>query len=322
MNFSRISSSSMIDQSLYYLNTNLKSLSDLQEKMSSGKNINAPGDDPVGLTRVLNLTTTLGVDARYAKNVQDAVSETNTADSAVTNMVNLVQRAQELTTQAANVTNNQSGRDAIALEIDQIINQLVQLGNTDIGGKYIFAGVKTDTPPFSRTNDDITYSGTPSGQNWQRNTEIGRGVQLTTNINGATLLGNVQVTTAGPPLPPTFAAGSGGLFKTLVELKQDLQAGGATNQLTEIRNRLDDLTADLSTLTGQQSILGAVGNRLSITQSRIDERKSILTQQYSDLQNVDMPKTIADLNAQQNVLQASMSVTGKILQMNLLDYLR
>jgi flagellar hook-associated protein 3 FlgL len=322
MGINRVTSMLLSQQSVYYLNKNLSLLSKTQEKLSSGQNINRASDDPVGLTRILDLSNTIRTDSRFAKNIQDAIAEVNTTDKVLDNMVTLVQRAQELATQAANFSNNQDGRDAIALEIDQIINQLIQLGNTDISGKYIFSGFKTDTPPFSRTGDDVVYNGTPTTEDWQREVEISRGIELTLNINGDDLLGQVQVSAAGPPLPPTFAAGSHGLFKTLIELKQDLQASGDPNQLSEIRTRIDELTVDLNTILSKQAIIGSISNRLELTQGRIDERKAVLTQQYATIQDIDMPETIANLNQQQNMFEASLSITGRLMQTSLLDYLR
>src|SRR4051812_8561828 len=168
MSINRTTSGSLSNQAIYYLSQNMSSLSDLQQKMSSQQNINKPSDDPVGLTRLLDLSTTMRADDRFAANIADATTEANTSDTVLNNMTNLIQRAQELTTQAANFTNNQDGRNAIGLEMDQIINQMVQLGNTDISGKYIFGGFKTDSPPFTRTGDDITYNGTPTTETWQR----------------------------------------------------------------------------------------------------------------------------------------------------------
>ncbi|HEY9686479.1 MAG TPA: flagellar hook-associated protein FlgL [Coleofasciculaceae cyanobacterium] len=322
MGINRITSGFLNDQSVFQLNHNLGILSGLQEKISSGRNINRPSDDPVGLTRILDLSNTLRTDDRYGRNIQDAIAEVNTTDKALSNMVDLIHRTQELATQGANFTNNQAGRDAIALEVDQIINQLVQLGNTDINGKYIFSGMKTNTPPFSRAagTDNIAYAGTPPAQNWQREVEISRGVQLPINVNGDTLLGKAQVV-APAPLPPTFNATSGGLFKTLVELKIDLEAGGDPNQLQQIRLRLDELTTHMSNVAAQQASIGSISNRLELTQGRIDERKSILTKQYAEIQDVDMPRTIADLNHQQNIFEASLSVTARVLQTSLLNFL-
>jgi flagellar hook-associated protein 3 FlgL len=319
MGINRITSNFLSQQSVNYLHNNLQSVSALQQKISSGQNINRASDDPVGLTRILSLSNTLSVDSRYGRNIQSAVSEANTADTVMSNMVDLVQRAQELSTQAASVTNNQDGRNAIALEIDQIINQMVQLGNTDIGGQYIFGGMKTDSPPFARTGDTVTYTGTPNTQSWQRELEIARGVTVSVNTNEQDLLGQADVTSAGPPV--TFAAGASGIFKTLLTLKNNLTNSTDPNQLTEIRTRLDELTTDMNTIVGQQSVVGSVSNRLDLSQNRIDQRKSILTQQYASIQDIDAPSAIANLNSQQNILDASLNITARVLQTSLLSYL-
>lgn len=316
MSISRVTTSYMQNQALSYLNRNMSLLSSLQQTLSSRQNINKPSDDPVGLTRILALSNTLKTDERYGNNVQDSVAEANTADAAIDSMVGLIQRAQELTTQAANFTNNQDGRNAIALEIDQIISQLVQLGNTDIGGKYIFGGYRTDTPPFTRTGDDVTYTGNPTTESWQRNVEIARGVQLTINVNGQEMLGGSTVN-AGPPVTVTGS----GLFQTLAQLKLNLQDSASPTQLDDIRSRLDQLTTDLNTVLSKQAVIGAVSNRLTLTQDRIDERKSILTQQFASIQDIDMPTTIANINQQQNVFEASLQVTGRLMQTSLLNFL-
>lgn len=322
MGIGRITNNMLSNRSTSHLNNNLSILSSLQEKLASGQNILKASDDPVGLTRVLDLSNSIRTDEQFKKNISAALSEAKSSDAAISNMVDIVHRVQEITTQAANFTNNQDGRTAIALEVDELINQLVQLGNTDIGGKYVFSGFQTDTPPYSRVGDDIIYSGTPATSTWQRSVEISKGVETTINVIGQNLLGQVQVTTAGPPLPPTFSAGSSGLFRTMIELKQDLEAAGAPNQLTEIRARLDELTTDMNTLLNNQAVLGAVSNRLSLTETRLEDRKAILTQEYSQLQDVDMPKVISNLQQQQNTFDASLSVAGRILQSSLLNYIR
>jgi len=323
MSLNRITNGYLLNQSVNSLNLNLNSLNTLQKQLSTGQNINQPSDDPIGTTQLLSLTNALNDDARYSSNIDDANTEVNTADTALSSMVDIIQRIQELTTQAANATNNQSGRDAIADEVNQDIDQLVQLGNTDIGGKYIFGGFQTDQPPFVRTDDYIVqYNGTPPADNWQRPTEVSQGVTMDININGENLLGSAAGPAgAAPPSPlPANIPGSG-LFQTLTELLSDLRSGNDPSQLSEIKNRLDDLTTQLNTVSSQQSIIGAISNRLQLTQNRISDRKTVLTQQFDDIQNVDMPATIAALNSQENTFQSSLSVTARVLQTSLLDYL-
>ncbi|MBK8190839.1 MAG: flagellar hook-associated protein FlgL [Vampirovibrionales bacterium] len=319
MSINRISNGFMTSQSVGFMNQNMLLLSRLQEKLASGNNINHPSDDPVGLTKILDLTNTLSTDERYARNIQGAQSETQVADSALSSMTELLHRAKDLAIQGANVTTSQTGRNALAQEIDGIINQLVQLGNTSIGGKYIFGGKRTDAPPFDRPpgSDDINYSGNLPTDNWRRTIEISKGVTVDVNLNGQSILGNVQ-TLAPAPLPPTFSPGSGGVFKTLVELKLDLLGGNTT----EIRQRLDEMDVNLDQVLAQQATVGASANRLDLTAKRIEERQGILTQQYADIQNIDAAKLISDLNAMENTFQTSLGVTARVLQPSLLNYLR
>ena len=311
MSFSRITSGFMLNQSVNYLNNNQSILSKLQERISSGRNINTASDDPVGLTRILSLQNTLSADARYDKNIEAALSEVNTADSSLSSVTSLIHRAKELAVQGANDVNSQAGLDAIALEIDELINQVVQISNTSIGGKFIFAGMKTDTDPYNRVGDTISYNGTPPSETFQRQAEISRGVTLPYNLNGQNIFGNVTVTAGA-------VTGGSGLVHTLMSLRIDLNNGNSAG----VRALLDTIDTDLNTASTQQSVLGSVMNRLELTQERIEDRKINLTKQYASIQDVDMAQTISDMTYQQNILQASLSVSARVLQPSIMDYLR
>ncbi len=316
MGINRISSSSLTDQSINFLNGNLSLLSNLQEKLASGRNINQPSDDPVGLTRILNLSNTLSTDERFNRNIENALAEVSVADSVMSNITELIHRAKDLGVQGATFTADQTGRNALALEIDEIVNQMVQLGNTSIGGKFIFGGKATGTPPFTRAGTDVNYSGNPPATAWERPTEISISVEVNANTNGELLLGQAQVVAPGPP--PVFSGISNGVFQTLISLRENLLQGN----LPAVRNRLDDLDVDLNNVLAQQSRVGSVTNRLELTQSRIEERKSVFTQQFADIQNIDMPTLIADLNFQESVFQGSLATTARVLQASLLQFLR
>ncbi len=316
MGLNRISSSSLTSQSVNFLNGNLSILSKLQEKLASGQNINQPSDDPVGLTRILDLSNTLSTDQRFSRNIESALAEVSVADSVMSNITELVHRSKDLAVQGATFTADQTGRDALALEINEIINQLVQLGNTNIGEKFVFGGKQTANPPFSRAGTNVAYAGNPPASNWERPVEVARSVELNININGELLLGQAQIVGAGNP--PVFSPGSNGLFATLTNLRDNLSQGN----LNEIRNRLDDLDVDLNNVLAQQAQIGSVTNRLELTQRRIEERKAIFTKQFADIQNIDMPSLISDLNFQETVFQGSLATTARVLQTSLLQFLR
>ncbi|MBX2859618.1 MAG: flagellar hook-associated protein FlgL [Vampirovibrio sp.] len=315
MSINRVSSGFLTDQAIFHVNTNQLLMSRLQERLASGQNINQPSDDPVGLTRILSLSNTLKTDERFARNIEQATAEVNTSDTVMNNVTDLIHRAKELGVQGATFTNNQNGRDGIALEIDEIINQMVQLGNTAISGKFLFAGMRTSTTPFNRIGDDVTYAGTPATEDFGRPAEISRGVEVDININGENLLGQASLATS---IPPVFNPGSGGVFRTLIELKLNLEQGDTD----EVRLRLDELDTDLNNVLAQQARVGSVSNRLNLTANRLQEREAIFTQQYASIQDIDMAATIADLNQQESTFQASLAVTARAIQPSLLNFLR
>src|SRR5205814_6135241 len=102
----------------------------------------------------------------------------------LSSLSDVLQRARELATQAANGSIGASERGQIALEVSQLLTQVVAIGNTQHGGRFIFAGQKTGTSPFvpdSTANPTVVaYAGDTSSI--QR--EVSRGDRLATNVTG------------------------------------------------------------------------------------------------------------------------------------------
>lgn len=320
----RISTSYQTYQANFYMQENLKRLTDLQQKISSNKNIYQPSDDPVAFNRLMNINSAKAADERYRTNLNAAKAELDTGDGAIKNLIDLVQRAKELTIQAANDTNSGANRNAIATEINSMIDEVVRIGNTQYAGKYIFGGMNTSgivppavtsAPIFDRTaTTTVTYSGTGTVANpsFQRTVEIGPGITVPMNVNGNTLFGTVSPNGA----PPPNTTGTG-IIRTLTELMTNLQA----NNVTDIQARLTDLDTDLTSILNIQSTIGGVASQLELTVNRMDEQSLALQEQYNSVQGVDLAKAISDLNFQQTAYQASLGVTGRLLQVSLLDYI-
>lgn len=310
MGVSRISSSFIVSRGIFDLQNNLILMNRLQQKISSGKNIANPSDDPVGLTQLLRLNLETTLDDRYSRNIDDALSEMNAADTAITSIVNVAHRARELAIQAANGTNSPEQLDAINREVETLINQVVQLGNTTFAGRYIFSGFQLDTQAFTKAGQDITYNGTPSGQAFEREVEIAQGSTVPININGEDLLGSVTVVANVP-------AGSG-LMYTLTKLKIDIENG----DFAAIRDDIDLIKNDQQSVLQLQSLLGGRINQLELTKNRIQDRHLVQAQQIAKLQEVNMPEAISNLSFQQNIYQASLGVMSRIMQTSLVNFLQ
>jgi flagellar hook-associated protein 3 FlgL len=324
MSSTRISSNYQTNQAVFYLQGHLKKLTDLQLQVSSGKNIHRPSDDPVGFNRLLEIDSARNADERYTRNIGDAKAELDMADGAIKSVVDLINRAKEITLQAAQDTTNQDNRNAIALEITNIVDQLIQVGNTQIAGKFIFGGMNTtgivppavtSAPIFARTGaNTVTYSGTGTATNptFQRRVEIAEGITIPVNVNGLSVFGEVQPNGAPPP-----ATTGSGIIRTLTELVNNLQAGTTT----DIQARLDDIDSDLTNVLNIQASIGAVSSQLELTANRMEDRKLAFEEQFANIQGVDVAKALSDLNFQQTAYQASLGVAARVLQTSLLNYL-
>lgn len=151
----RITENMMTFNYLNSLNKALERQSTLQEQLSDGKAIHRPSDDPIKTIRSLRFNTNLSMNQQYTQNVKDAQSWMESTDSAMSDVSSVMIRIQELTVKAGG-TNNDISYKALATEIDGIINHLVQVGNTQVGDRYIFSGQKDKTQSFERKTITIT----------------------------------------------------------------------------------------------------------------------------------------------------------------------
>lgn len=126
----------------------LSALVDSNLQSASQKRINRPSDDAVGTTRVLNYRTSLESIAQYQKNVNTANGWLKQADGTLLNVSTQLTRATELAEQAATGTMSAENRKQISYELRQIYEQMIQLANNKYADDYIFAGHKSDEPPF------------------------------------------------------------------------------------------------------------------------------------------------------------------------------
>lgn len=304
MSISRISSSYLADRGVFHLQNNLSLIAKLQNQIASGRRIEHPSDDPIGLTQLLHINLEASQNDQYTKNIEEGLSELNTTDTALTNIVNIAHRAREIAIQGANGINSPTQLDALSKEVDNLINQLVQAGNTSFAGRYVFSGFRTDTAPFTKAGAVITYNGTPAADPFERTVQISKNTAVAVNVHGENLLGST--------------AAASGLFFILSNLQTDLAAGNFAN----VRASIDQIKTEQDTVLGTQADLAGRANQLEMTKNRMEDLKILHAKEISKIQQVDMPEAISKLNTQQTVYQASIGVMAKIMQTTLLDFLQ
>jgi flagellin-like hook-associated protein FlgL len=166
------------------LNRKAQELLDIQSQLSSGKRISKPSDDPVGTASAIRMRSQLSQTTQFQRNIESGETQITSSDGVFDDMSSLLIRAQELAISQANVTADVSTRTAVAEEIDALINQYVDLLNTKVGNRYIFAGFETTEAPFIQSETGITYI----GDSGEMNIEIDNGTTVNTNVAGSTLV--------------------------------------------------------------------------------------------------------------------------------------
>ncbi len=100
------------------------------EKLSSGYKINRAGDDAAGLTISEKMRSQIRGLNKASDNAQDGVSLIQVAEGALNETHSILQRMNELATQAANDTNTSADRGAIQSEIDQLTSEINRISST------------------------------------------------------------------------------------------------------------------------------------------------------------------------------------------------
>ncbi len=145
----RVSQQVMFNSFVSNMNKSLSELMDLNEQASSQKKVNRPSDDPSGTANIFHYRYQLSAVSQYEGNVDTAQGWLKTADKTMMLVDEVAVRARELAEQGATGTLTADNREQIAYEARQLLNQLINLANTEFNGSHVFAGHETGEPPYS-----------------------------------------------------------------------------------------------------------------------------------------------------------------------------
>lgn len=150
----RVSSTQTMTRYQKQLNDSYEAQTKLMEQ-SDGSRLHRPSDGSVDYSKYLRYMNTDTENTQYKGNVQTGISWMKTADSAMVNMTDIMTTLKEKTIQAANDTNGVSDVQAIGKEFLAKVQELVSLGNTQQGDRYLFSGQSDLTQPFTISSEKL-----------------------------------------------------------------------------------------------------------------------------------------------------------------------
>ena len=162
----------------FALNLHYEAMARLQEQASTGSRINRASDDPSAAYQVLGLNSQQRLLKNYMDNISEAIGVLEISTSVIEDMTPAISDTKVQLTQILSGTYDEAGRQRLAEQINNTLEQMVSLANTQHLGQYIFGGGNTSTAPYTvqRTNGEIT-SVTYQGSSQQRDIEVAPGVQ-------------------------------------------------------------------------------------------------------------------------------------------------
>ena len=149
----RVTNSMMHQTLLSDLHKNLARMLEQSHQLTTGKKHSRPSDNPIDVTRELGLNTSITENTQYRRNLDDAVTWLSNTDTSMNQMTDIVHRIRELAVYAGDGALSQTEMDAIAEEMVQLQEELINTANYSVEGRYLLAGLNTSVPPFKR--DDL-----------------------------------------------------------------------------------------------------------------------------------------------------------------------
>ncbi len=269
-------------------------LGKIQQILSTGKIINKPSDNPLLISRVLDLNGRLKNIEQYQKNLNSASIWIDSTLQSFMGMGELLNSAKIIALRESNATSTPDSRRISAEEVDNLKKQLLNLANTYSGGRYIFSGTKTRTQSFTETG---TYQGDEKKISIQS--------------------GEKQVITINAPGNKVFKQDKD-LFKVLSDLKDALE----NDDTQGISDQIDEIEACMKQIHRWEGEFGGKGQFIEIFKNRLKDQEIQTTKFLSNIEDADITRISVELQSASMAYQAALAAASKILQATMLQFFK
>lgn len=350
----RISNSMNYGQAKSNISKNRNEMYELQNQAASMKRITKPSDDAVGTTRMLAIRTEKNNNDQFLKGLEMAKTFLNYSETALGQVTDLLVKAKELAiSQSSEASSNATTRMATATEVEQMYNDLVNIGNRKFGDRFIFGGYKTMTNPFDSKGNYL-------GDDGEIKVEVTKGILTAINVPGDKIfhgrdnsLGTVpesrrgantpnypipekkeeiQIDARGPAsiealqdeeakkekVDPTLSSSGESVFGAMRSLLTGLKA----NDTVAIQETLERLDTAIDQVVMYRAEVGSRIQSLDNTFEALGKGKVDNAALLSSIEDADPFNVFTDITKNENVLKATLETSGKLMTPSLLDFLK
>jgi flagellar hook-associated protein 3 FlgL len=282
------------------------------EELSSGYRVTNASDAPQDVVTILNVQNQITQTTQVTGNLSRLSNEVNTGESVLQQAVLFLQQANVLGAQALGIGQTPQTLQALAVQVQQLQQQIVGLSQTNVSGRYIFSGDNDQAPQYTFDPSNAT-TGVLQAFATQETRQIA-------DVTGATFTAAAtaqdifdQTDSTGTPTANNVFAGLQQLYNGLTSSPPDTVA---------INQALGNIKSASVWLNGNLAFYGTVQNRISSSLTIAGKYQAQWTQQISGIRDADIAAVASDLQATHTQQSAALAAEANFLPRSLFDYLK
>lgn len=273
-----------------------------QLQISSGKRIFSASDDPDSVSSILIVRSQIEANSQLKSNLSRSKSEVDAAETGLQQAVKVMERARVLAGQAQSGFNEDNTWFALKQEAGDLTKQILNISNTNVEGRFIFAGDQDTTQPFTfdpNSNMVSAYNAAPS----TRQSLSPGGIPFDISMSGGEIFDS-----------QTTGSSVFGALKQLEDAIAAKDPALTKAAMATIETAYTHLSASLSTYGGFQ-------RRVTEATTQVEQADTRLRSQLSVLEDADASQAIIDMQTASTNLQAAFQLRGKVPRTTLFDFL-
>lgn len=274
---------------------------DIQDQAASGRKLRQVSDDPSGAVRVFRNRTRLENIGQFRRTNDYVEGFLGKTEDSLRSISESVMRAKELAVQQSNGVWDAGSRKTVSFEVQQLAQQIVQLGNSTYGDRYVFGGFQTASPPIS---GDGHYAGDDGLIYVQLDEDTFRPI----NIPGRRIF-EIAVKDQGAEVP---------LLKIVQDFKDALEFNDVQG-IFRASSRLDGALTQLAEMTAS---LGARRAAVRDAAERLDTLEEFALKDNVSLESADQVSTALDMKRAETALSYTLNASAKVLGPSLMEFLK
>ena len=303
----RVSEHMMTNSILRGINDSKTRMNKLQQQISSGKRLHQSSDDPFAFAKSARYKALIEKNDQYLRSINLSMGFVEASQAGIDNLNNLIQEAKEKATQGADDSLAAEDREAIAQEVQGIIDEILTQLNGQFDGEYLYAGTNTSevfdaqdniVSPYEFDQSEIPPIFEYFGNKEDINQKFGEHLELAINVNNEDI--NAQ-----------------DLLNKLFDLKTDLE-----NSNDGINTHIDIMDGISENLMQVATKMGDIHNRISLTEQQLTMANMNLSSYMSGLEDTDMAEAVLHYNSEEIAYRASLQSSSNIMLTSLMDYIR